>query len=108
VTSEVLVNTTMLAYYTFNLQFTKALFTDVNGDTINYQLTKNATWMSVDSTNLRFYGTPNSNTYVGYYQMTLRAYDNYGGETYYFYYVNVTTNHLPVQHTAFPATFELH
>ena len=99
VTTETFTNNTMLAYYDFEINFDKTLFTDANNDPINFAMTTNSTWIQHDTADLKFYGTPN-NSHTGLFVINLTAYDDYNGVTEYLYSINVTENHAPVYNSS--------
>lgn len=106
-TTETFSNTTMLAYYDYLLDFDISLFSDLNGDTITYTLTHNASsWMNTNTTELSFYGTP-TNSDLGIFIVTLNASDSFGGFSVYSYYVTVQKNYAPAVTTAFPTTINV-
>ena len=95
VTTEVFTNTTMLAYYPYELVFNSSEFSDINGDTIRYNMSTNATWITINTTELKFSGS-SDNSQVNFYELVLVAYDDYGGENTITYTVNITQNHVPI------------
>ena len=98
VTSEVFTNVTMLAYYPFEFVFNSSKFSDINGDSISFNMSTNASWIQTHTSELKFNGTTN-NTLVDVYEIALTAYDDYGGINDITYTINITENHLPVKNS---------
>ena len=95
-TTEVFRNETVTAYHLYELRFDLSKFSDINGDAIHFNMSSNASWISLDTSNLLFSGTP-ENANIGVHEITLTAYDDYRGVTNITYTINVTENNEPVR-----------
>jgi len=96
-TTETISDISQLAYYPVSIAWNSSKFSDINGDTPHFTITTNATgsWYSINNSIPSFTGTPNNNSYVGNFTVTLDSYDNYGGNIYYVVKLEIKANHPP-------------
>ena len=96
-TTQIVSNLSSLVLYPVLISWDISLFSDINGDSMMFLITTNATgsWYTISNTNLNLVGTPTTNSLAGNFTVTLKSYDIYGAQMLYNVGMNILPNYPP-------------
>ena len=96
-TTQIVSNLSSLVLYPVLISWDISLFSDINGDSMIFLITTNATgsWYTISNTNLNLVGTPTTNSLAGNFTVTLKSYDSYGAQMLYNVVMNILPNYPP-------------